>query len=400
MSTPFGTRFAISISLFFAAFFLVIGVMLPFLPLWLAGRGLSETEIAMVVALPMLIRVVATPGLSLLIDRSLAPKRVLIGLALIGTTAFAALEASQSYIMILLVSLIGACVWHPLMASLEAIAQSGAQRFRQDYGRLRLSGSASFILANLAGGAVIAWLGTGSVIWMMTLAALMTAVSLLLLPDIRVQDQDRTPPSAVMLWHWLCRPAILFFVIGIGLIQASHAVYYAFGTVHWESLGHSSTLIGGLWAIGVVAEIVLFAVSGRVLGAIGIVGLLLAAGLGSAVRWTVTAFDPGLAMLAIIQLGHALTFGATHLAGVTLISRIAPEGAGSSAQAIQFTMSGVIMGCAVLSAGPAYAAFGGHAYLIMAVLGVLGAALALVGARRLTGYPHKAGSGGDTVAPS
>ncbi len=393
-------HFSLGLSASFAAFFFVIGIILPFLPLWLAAKGLSDAEISAVIAAPMLTRVLVTPALGLLIDRSADRRRALIVLAVIGTLSFAALFWTDGFWAILLVSLLGAAVWHPLMAAMESLAQAGQTRYGLDYGRLRLWGSVTFILANLAGGAAVGLYGPVAVIALMTLSALATVLSLAILPRQRREGAAARGLGLDAYLDWMRRPGVVWFVLGVGLLQSSHALYYAFGTIHWESLGYRPSTIGVLWAVGVVAEIALFAVAGWVLARLGVRGLLAAAGLGAVLRWGLTALDPALAALFVIQLGHALTFGATHLAGVTMIARIAPEAGGGSAQAFYFTLAGVVMGLMTLAAGPLYATFSGQAYWAMAGVGAMGAVIALFAARRLLVQPQSAGDGGATVAPS
>ena len=61
----------------------------------------------------------------------------------------------------------------------------------------------------------------------------------------------------------------VLFIVAAGLIQSSHAVLYGFGTLHWLAAGYDKDTIGLLWAVGVVAEVMLFAAAGGVLGAAG-----------------------------------------------------------------------------------------------------------------------------------
>lgn len=163
-------------------------------------------------------------------------------------------------------------------------------------------------------------------------------------------------------------------------VQASHAVYYVFGTLHWQSIGISTGVIGMLWAVGVIAEIGLFAVSGRgAVAAIGPARLVWLGALAAALRWSVTSFDPPLAVLFGVQLLHGLTFGAAHLGAIHFISESVPESCAATAQGLYASVTaGIAMGAAMTAAGPLYAAFGGRAYLAMAIMGAVGTAGALL----------------------
>src|SRR5262249_8055562 len=115
-------------------------------------------------------------------------------------------------------------------------------------------------------------------------------------------------------------PVFLAVTGAASLVQASHAVYYGFSTLEW-SASLDGTAIGALWALGVVAEIVLFAVSGRLPRSIGPLTLLAWGAGGGVLRWGAMALDPPLALLPLLQCLHALSFGATHLGAVQFLSR-------------------------------------------------------------------------------
>ena len=168
------------------------------------------------------------------------------------------------------------------------------------------------------------------------------------------------------------------------MVQASHAVFYVYGVLHWRGLGLSATWTGVLWAIAVIAEIALFARSGAVLKVLSPLGLIALGGIAAVVRWIAMAFDPPLAALIPLQMLHALTFGATHIGTVHFISQnIPPERAGT-AQALQASVTaGIAMGGATLLAGQLYGPIGAKAYLAMAILGAGALAAAALAHKRL-----------------
>ena len=196
------------------------------------------------------------------------------------------------------------------------------------------------------------------------------------MPKIRVMD-------AVSLMR---SPLFLLFLAAAGLAQASHGVYYAFGTIHWRSLGISPGVIGSLWAVGVIAEILMFMFSGRIVAAVGTVNLIALAGFAGIVRWSLTALSLPLIVLFPVQILHALTFGAAHLGAVHFISQAIPENASGTAQGLYAACSaGIAMGAAILASGPLYAAFGGYAYFAMAALSLVSLAGAILLSRQWQG---------------
>jgi PPP family 3-phenylpropionic acid transporter len=169
-------------------------------------------------------------------------------------------------------------------------------------------------------------------------------------------------------------PAFIAVLAAASLIQASHAVYYGFSALEWRASGFGGTEIAALWALGVIAEIVLFALSGRLPPFFQPTMLLMLGAAGGALRWAVMAFDPPALALPWLQLLHALTFGATHLGAVGFVARRAPAGQGAAAQGYLSIALGAVMAGATSLSGWLYGAFGGHAYAAMAVMAMAGGA--------------------------
>jgi PPP family 3-phenylpropionic acid transporter len=220
---------------------------------------------------------------------------------------------------------------------------------------------------------------------MLAAGLLLTAWAALQLPA--------TPPRAEApsgsLWAPLAEPVFRWVLPLAALIQGSHAVYYAFSTLHWQAAGLSTGFIGLLWALGVLAEIILFVFGRPVVERLGLRGLaLLAAGAG-VLRWTVTAFTNEPAVLVVIQLLHGLTFGAMHLAAMRALVGL-PAGLSGRAQTLLASAVSASTGGLMWASGWLYGAVGGFAFLAMAALCVVAAALA---ARPAPG-PSRTASGG------
>ena len=168
--------------------------------------------------------------------------------------------------------------------------------------------------------------------------------------------------------------------------MSSHAVLYAFGSVHWRSVGFQGSTIGLLWATGVAAEVALFAFGTRFVARVLAALLLLAGALGGFVRWAVTAADPPLFALLPLQMLHALSFAATHLGAMKFLQSAVPANVANFGQGLySAVVSGIFMGIALFAAGPLYAALAGQAYMVMALLCAAGALFAIGLHRRWKG---------------
>ena len=390
--------FAARVSALFAAFFFVAGANLAYLPVWLDWAGLGPREIAIVMAAPLFVRVAATPAIAFAADRAGDHRRFLIALSWAALAALLALAQLRGFWAILTCMLVFAVSWTTIMPLTETVAMSGVRAAGLDYGRMRLWGSLSFIAASFCGGWVVERLGTGAIVWLIVLGgALTTAATHGLKRPIglgRLKTATTAPRLELADVRSLLRSRVFLLLLAAGgTVQATHAVLYTFGTLHWRTLGLSAEWCGTLWAISVIAEIGLFAFSGAVVARVGAPQLI---GLGAAaavVRWTAMGFDPPLALLVPLQVLHGLTFGAAHRGAIHVMARAVPEGQAGTAQALYASVvGGVGMGAAMLLAGPLYAEFGGRAYWAMAALAAvsLAAAIALrrLWSREVGAQPH------------
>jgi PPP family 3-phenylpropionic acid transporter len=377
-----GGRFELRLSVFYFASFLIAGCYLPYLPLWLQSKGLTELQISIVYAAPIFIRAAFTPLLTFLADRSGRPLRVLVLITWGAMASVALLPITDGFYSIFVVILLFTLFWMAVMPLTDAAALAGARRQGADYGRMRLWGSISFIFMTAVGGAAVDFWGPQAALWLFISASVAAVIASRWLPrDEQIAGGGVEGAAGIIpppvrfadVTTLIRQPELWFFFAAAGALQSSHAVYYIFGSLHWSASGISPVSIGALWAIGVVAEVILFAYGGRVVRWAGPVQLILIAGAAAVLRWTATAFDPPLVMLFIIQALHGLTFGATHLGAMHFLQRAVPSTLSASAQGLYASLTaGIAMGTVSLATGPLYRHFGGEAFLAMAALGGAG----------------------------
>ena len=371
----------VKLAAFFSAYFLAFGIYLPFFPVWLASSGLSESQIGLVLAAPV-VRIVAGPAIAFLCDRA-GSRKMPIVLLCAGTLAgFSAYGMVDSFGAIVVVSVFIAVFWTSILPIVESLTVSLGADGDVDYGRVRLWGSLAFIAGSLVAGHVLASVPSQAVLFMLVACQVLLFAAALALPDFRSSGKG---PGSVATPSWrdarqvLVRPAFLVFLFAAGLSQAGHALYYVAGTIHWKSAGLASTQIGILWSVGVAAEIVLFMFAGGVLKRLSPVSLLVAGAAATVVRWGLTAFVTDFPALFAIQVLHGLTFGAAHLGALYFIARSVPTRLQATAQGTYSAVSsGLLLSGAVALSGPAYEALGGQAYLLMSAMGAVAVILALV----------------------
>ena len=270
----------------------------------------------------------------------------------------------------------------PMLSLSDAYALSGLGARGRTYGPVRLWGSVAFIAGNVGAGFILEAIAPGHLIWLIVFALMLVVVAAAALEPLDGGSGPAEAPPRQSPKILLRNPAFVAVVLASSMVQGSHALYYGFSTMDWRAAGLDGTVIGALWGLGVLAEIVLFALSGRLPKSLRPTTLLAIGGLGAIIRWTAMAFDPPAALLPALQILHAASFGAAHLGMMGFLARAVPRQLAATAQGFAATWSGIVSASATFISGFVFAASGSLAYLVMAAMALAGLSSALYAGRR------------------
>ena len=359
------------IALYYAAFYGANGVFLPFWPVWLLSRGLNAVDIGIIFACTSAARVFTVPLVAQIADRRGDRKPLIVIFAAISAMLYLLYPVSQNFGVLLVVSIFASTTWFagsPLGESLTIIA---AKREGFEYARVRLWGSIAFIVIAIGAGHLLEGRSPDMIYYVGLVVVVIMVGSTLGLPNPKV---EASTSSTFPLLEILRQPSFLLFLAAAGCVQSSHGVYYAFATIHWRSVGLDDTVIGLLWAEGVIAEIVLFAFAVSVLRKLEPEKLIMLGGLAGLVRWSILANTDSLPVLILIQVLHAFTFGAAHLGAIHFMARTVPAQLSATAQSVYAAaVMGIASGGSMFLSGWLYGQAAGKAYFAMAALGAAGA---------------------------
>ena len=336
----------------------------------------------MVTAAAYLARMVFSPGIGVIVDRRGDRRQPMVILAITAALSWALFATTHSLTAILLLTFMAGGLWAAIIPVGDSLAMMVSARENLDYGRVRLWGSAAFILAAVAVGHVLTIAPSALLVWLIVGWLVATAIACSLLPDLRSVSEGPAAPFAPLLRS---RPFLLF-VACAAANQAAHTAYYAFSTLHWRQAGISDDIIGLLWSEGVIAEIILFSISGKVVERMGPAGLLVAAGMGGVVRWLVLGATTALPALAAVQILHAATFGCAHLGAMHFLQRAVPQDLSVRAQGLYASIAlGAVPGLMSPLTGALFERFGGGSFTAMALFSLTAAILALALGQRWHG---------------
>jgi PPP family 3-phenylpropionic acid transporter len=371
--------FVTRLTAFYAGVFIALGIQMPFLPVWLAAKGLDADAIGTVLAAPLLLRIVAVPLVTGLADRLGAFRGLLMATAALTAAGYSVLGLASGFPAILAMVALGSAAFTSVFPLSDAYALKGLAARGHPYGAVRLWGSAAFIVGSLGAGLLADEVQPVSLIWLMAGGFIAMAFTSLALEPLETTAPVQAQPGSSL--AFVRSRDFLLVATAAALIQASHAVFYGFSALDWTKAGLSGHAVGALWAIGVLAEIGMFALSGRLPPAIG-PGLLLCMGAaGAVVRWGVMAFDPPALVQVPVQCLHGLSFAATHLGAVQFLARAAPPGLGATTQGYLAIVLGVVMAAFMRAAGVLYGTYGVRAYGVMAVAALIGGMFAFAAHR-------------------
>jgi PPP family 3-phenylpropionic acid transporter len=322
-----------------ASYFAHIGFFNPYLPLWLKDLGFPIAVISVLASVQSFTRVFAPYAWGALSDHTGHRVRLLRISAALALAMSLGLWVTGGPLWIGVVLLALFICTSSMMSLTEAAMAHLVAGDWGRYGRVRLWGSAGFLVTVFAAGAWFEAFGMQHFpAW-----TLLTLSGVLLctwwLPDVRdrTHHDDDTKPSV---WPVLQRPAVRWFFASLLCHVMSHFAIYGFLSLYLDALGYSKTVIGALWAVSVVVEIAWFFVQGHWIGQLAMTQWLLLGGVATVLRMALTA-GLGHWTLAILgaQLLHALTFASHHTACIALVSELFPGRLRARGQAL-FTVVG------------------------------------------------------------
>jgi PPP family 3-phenylpropionic acid transporter len=367
---------AIRLSMYFGAYFLYMGAFVPYFALYLAARGLSAGEIALVLAMPQVARIVAPSFWGWLADRSGAARGIVIGSGCAILAGYLVLGAADGALALALVMLAMSLASAGAMPLVEAITLASLEGRAERYGPIRMWGSIGFIAGVMGTGV---WLDAHvpqSLLGVILVLAALALGTAFLLPVARPAAPGAG--AEARLGQVLRRPEVAALLAACCCMSAAHGALYGFFSLHAEALGYSKTAIGALWTLGVVAEIVVFLAWPQLARRYSLRGLLIAAFLCAVARFVAIGWGTHvLVLLVAAQLLHAATFGVFHAASVAAVHRLFTGRLQARGQTLYSSLSyGLGGGAGLLVAGWSWEALGpGLSFTLSSVFALAGAAL-------------------------
>lgn len=308
------------LALSYFTYFFSYGIFLPFWSLWLEGVGLSPETIGMLLGAGLIARFL---GSLFLAPRVTNPFRLVFALrllALLSLVFMVAFWLGQTSAWLLVVMVGFNLFFSPLVPLTDALAGTWQRQFPLDYGRVRLWGSLAFVIGSAITGKLVSQFSYQAILMLMSIGVASMLIGMMLRPAI--MPEGNIAHQEAMGWS-VWKSLIVGdwrFLACVTLLQGAHAAYYGFSAIYWQGAGYSASVVGYLWSLSVVAEIVIFALSNRLFHRWTTRDLLLLSGITGILRWGLMASSTELSWLIVSQIMHCGSFTVCHLAAMRYIS--------------------------------------------------------------------------------
>lgn len=373
--TPVGrSRLTFGVSGLYLALYLHYGFF-AFMPLWLKKMGAAPSEIGMLMAIPLILRLLTVAPFSAWAGKRGRVRDAIVVTAMLSAVLIALLLGQPGHAGRIAVVVAFSIVWDQIPVLTDAYAVIAVRAQGLDFGRMRVWGSIAVVASNVIGGWAFGLFGIEMLPLLCAALLLLPAGVAALLPSDRVfvsvDDGPRGSWRDVIADRKLMRA-----MAAASMIMGSHGVIMNFGAIQWAEHRISTANIGVLQAVAVAAEIVAFWFGAKLLGKRDPSLLLCIAAAVAALRWIVMATNPTLPVLFATQLLQGVTATGAILGIMLVIAGRVPVQTSAAAQGMNAVLFGVVLAASTVGSGLLWSYGVTFAYLAMAVLAAIGIILA------------------------
>jgi MFS transporter, PPP family, 3-phenylpropionic acid transporter len=375
---------------FYFFYFAFVGMFSPYWSLYLKSISFTAVEIAVLMSVQPVMRMIAPSVWGWLSDHIGKRKEIVVVAATLSALFYTGVFLTTSFWSLLLVLALMGFFWSASMPLVEATTLTWLGTHTARYGRIRSWGSVGFILAVLGLGYAFDYIAIYWLLWAGLFIMLGILVFARQIPATQVlaHHSDSHPIMRIVL-----QPQVLAFFGACFLMSVAHGPYYTFFSIYLVDHGYAKSAVGWLWALGVICEIGIFFLMPWLMRRYSLLQILKFSLASAVLRFLLIAWAvDSLPLLLLAQALHALTFGAFHATAVALVHRFFQGRHQSRGQALYGSLTygagGMLGG---LASGPLWQHWGASVmYSFSAGAALLGLSLLLW---KLRGMPD----GGTTL---
>jgi len=361
------------LSAWYFFYFAFIGAFSPYFGLYLQSLAFNAWDISVLLSLMQVMRLLAPNLWGWLAEGSASKTSIVRFAALMSLAGFGGFFFTTSFLGLFVCMLVMSFFWSASLPLVEALTLGHLKRGAERYGAIRMWGSIGFIASVMGIGWLLDAWSIAALLWVAVALLLGIFACALTLPEAMREPAAALPPPQLL--ATLRDRKVLSLLIASFLMSAAHGPLYVFYSIHLVDHGYGKTVVGALWSLGVVAEILVFLLMPGLLRRYPLKALLMFSFACAVARFLMIGWGvESLILLLVAQLLHGATFGVSHAATVAALHRWFPGAQQARAQAVygsvSFGAGGMLGG---LASGQTWEAFGpGWTYTLGALFALAG----------------------------
>ena len=364
---------------FYFLFFLTVGGFMPYWSLYLKSLGMTAEAIGILSAIVVVTKIFSSLIWGWVVDRTGKRMQVIRYTSLLSMLSFSLVLFYQDFWSLFIVLFVFSIFWSAALPQIEATTLSHLGEESDSYTVVRIWGSISFIIAVLALGQFFDQQPIDYLLPILIVSMALVWIHSLTIPEIPSQ---RDKSNGLTFKSILFKPHVISLMLICFLVQAGHGPYYTFFSIYLEEHNYSTSFIGTAWALGVLAEVIIYVFIHRVIGRFGLRRLMILTLILATIRWLLIAwFVENVFILLMAQCLHAATFGIYHAVAIQYIHREFKGDHQGRGQALYSSVSfGAGLALGSLISGYLWDSVGSmQTFLFAAILSAIGAIIAWYG---------------------
>ena len=307
--------------------YLVTGTFLPFWMVYLTSvKNLSVLEASSVFSMLFIARVISglflTPYLIKKYNFDIALK-LSVGIGLLLAISY---EFTNEKLLLGLITFLFGMIYFMVNPLVEGLASLFLREENIDYGKARTYGSLGYTVIGIFIGGILSYVGDGALYYILIILIGIFFIFMFLpqpklVKNINLDDSSSHRNENLYAWVLKDKNAILL-IITIFLYQLSHTAYNNYNALYLESMNIPEKWLSGvILNVSVIAEIIFFIFSKRLVKKIKPKNLLIFAGVGAVIRWAALAMFQNIYIFTFMQTFHAITFAVAHIAFILILNK-------------------------------------------------------------------------------
>ncbi|MDZ4140508.1 MAG: MFS transporter [Methylotenera sp.] len=308
-----------NLSRFYFIYYFFVGAFVPYWGLYLQSEKFSTADIGILMSLFQISRIFAPNFWGWLADHTAKRVAWIKLTALLGLVGFVAVFWAHGFWALFFVMASLSLFTSSTLPLSESLTLAHLATTNGHYSSIRMWGSLGFIVAAVILGFLIDAYGIKSLLWFLLAVQIILFALTFRLPEAKIAPHAHDEFS---IWQVVKQPNVIALLVGCALMVTAHGVLYNFYSIYLSAHGYSKSMIGLLWAVGVICEICIFMIMPKIMARYSLKAILLTSLALAVLRFCMIGIAVDhLLLLIIAQSLHAATFGSFHAASVEVITR-------------------------------------------------------------------------------